>query len=283
DFLAALNPDSLVVAREARIEPALANASPGSLWQFLRQGWFFADPVDSRPGAPAWNRTIGLKDGWAARAAPRPEARRRKEAAPAAPPAARRTRTDARAELRASRPDLAERFRRYQAELGLGPGEADRLAGDPAVADYFDAAVAAHGQGRSVARWLLNELLGLARERPVGALPLPGAAFGRFVALVDAGRLAPAAAKTLLADLVRGGGDPEARMKALGLEKVEDRAAIEAAVGRVLAARKAEADRYRAGERKLLGVLLGAAMRETQGAADAAAVREVLERKLSAS
>jgi glutaminyl-tRNA synthetase len=282
DFLATLNPDSLVVARGARVEPALAEAGPGSRWQFLRQGYFFADPVDSRPGAPVWNRTIGLKEAWAARTAPRTEGRRARREAAAAPAPARRTRADARAELRASRPDLADRFRRYQAALGLSGDEADLLTGDPEVAAYFDAALSAHGNARSVARWLLNELLGLAREASLCTLPLPGDAFGRFVALLDAGRLAPAAGKALLAELVREGGDPEARMRALGLEKVRDAAAIEAAVDRVLAARSAEADRYRAGERKLLGVLLGAAMRETQGAADAAAVREVLERRLSA-
>jgi Asp-tRNA(Asn)/Glu-tRNA(Gln) amidotransferase B subunit len=51
-------------------------------------------------------------------------------------------------------------------------------------------------------------------------------------------------------------------------------------VDRVLAARAAEVARYRAGEAKLLGFLLGAAMKETQGAADPAAVRAHLLRRL---
>ena len=127
---------------------------------------------------------------------------------------------------------------------------------------------------------LVNDLPGLSRGSSLDALPLGGAAFGRFVALVDAGRVTAAAAKALLADLVWSGGEPEARMKALGLEKVEDRGAIEAAVSKVIGARKAEADRYRAGEKKLLGVLLGASMRETQGAADPALVRQVLLERL---
>ena len=93
---------------------------------------------------------------------------------------------------------------------------------------------------------------------------------------MDAGRLTPAAGKALLAELAANGGDPEARMEALGLGKVEDRAAVEAAVGEALAAHAAEVARYRGGEKKLLGVLLGAAMRRLQGAADAATVREVL-------
>jgi Asp-tRNA(Asn)/Glu-tRNA(Gln) amidotransferase B subunit len=130
-----------------------------------------------------------------------------------------------------------------------------------------------------VARWLLNDL-GAARDRELGSLPLAPDDFGRLVALVDAGRLTPAAGKALLAELVEKGGDPETRMKALGLEKVDDRADVEAAVARALEARRAEADRYRAGEKKLFGVLVGAAMRETGGAADAALVRKVLEEKL---
>lgn len=123
----------------------------------------------------------------------------------------------------------------------------------------------------------MNDLAG---DRPLATLPLAPAAFGRFVALVEAGRLTPAAGKTLLADLVAAGGEPEARMAALGLEKVEDPGALAAAVEKVLAANGAEAARYRAGERKLLGVLLGAVMRETGGAADRASIRAALLEKL---
>ncbi len=286
DFLQALNPDSLRVAKGARAEPALAKAKPGERFQFLRQGYFFADPVDSRPGAPVFNRTIALKDTWAAARAeakqePRREKARKEPAAPGATSSTpRKSRADWRAEERARNPGLAARFERYAMDLGLGEDEADLLTADAATADYFEAAVAAKASPRSAARWMLNELAGLAGGAALGALPLSGAAFGRFVALVDAGRLTPAAGKTLLAALVAGGGEPEARMKALGLEKVEDRGALDRAVAEVLAEKKAEADRYRAGEKKLLGVLLGAVMKRTGGAADAGAARKALEAKL---
>ncbi|HET9552919.1 MAG TPA: glutamine--tRNA ligase/YqeY domain fusion protein [Anaeromyxobacteraceae bacterium] len=280
NFLEVLNPASLVVPPAARVEPALAAAQPGDRFQFLRLGYFFADPVDSRPGAPIFNRTITLKDTWARAAAePKPAARPRDAKPAPRAEAPKRGRSDARAERRAATPALAERYARYQAALGLAEEQADLLTGDPAVADYFDAAAAAHPGAASVARWLLNDLAGLAGDRPLGALPLSGAAFGAFVALVDAGRLTPAAGKALLADLVATGGDPAARMKALGLEKVEDAGAIDAAVERALAATAAEVARYRAGEKKLFGVILGAAMREAKGA-DAAAVRARLQARL---
>ena len=64
DFRATLNPASLETLTEARIEPALAEAAPGARFQFERLGYFCVDTVDSRPGAPVFNRTVPLKDGW---------------------------------------------------------------------------------------------------------------------------------------------------------------------------------------------------------------------------
>jgi glutaminyl-tRNA synthetase len=64
DFTANLDPSSLEVALGARLEPALADAEPGTRVQFERMGYFCADP-DSAPGAPVWNRAVTLRDTWA--------------------------------------------------------------------------------------------------------------------------------------------------------------------------------------------------------------------------
>ena len=65
DWLAHLNPASLERIPAAKLEPGLRDAAPGSRWQFERIGYFCADPVDSRPGAPVFNRTVTLRDTWA--------------------------------------------------------------------------------------------------------------------------------------------------------------------------------------------------------------------------
>jgi glutaminyl-tRNA synthetase len=65
DFTCALNPDSLETLRNCKIEPSLAAAVPGLPCQFERLGYFCADPEDSRPGVPVFNRTVTLKDAWA--------------------------------------------------------------------------------------------------------------------------------------------------------------------------------------------------------------------------
>ena len=65
DFVDSLNPDSLEVLQGCKLEPSLAEAAPGTRYQFERLGYFCADPYDSRPGAPVFNRTVTLKDTWA--------------------------------------------------------------------------------------------------------------------------------------------------------------------------------------------------------------------------
>jgi glutaminyl-tRNA synthetase len=64
DLLADLNPDSLEVLSDARLEPALAGGNSEEAVQFERLGYFCRDP-DSVPGRPVFNRTIGLRDGYA--------------------------------------------------------------------------------------------------------------------------------------------------------------------------------------------------------------------------
>ncbi len=65
DYRANMNPNSLQVLKDCRIEPALANAQPEDRFQFEREGYFCADRFDSKPGALVFNLTIGLRDTWA--------------------------------------------------------------------------------------------------------------------------------------------------------------------------------------------------------------------------
>ncbi|RJR33573.1 MAG: glutamine--tRNA ligase/YqeY domain fusion protein [Deltaproteobacteria bacterium] len=64
NFKADLNPNSLEVLKNCRLEPSLAAARPGDFFQFERMGYFCVDK-DAAPGAPVFNRTVTLKDPWA--------------------------------------------------------------------------------------------------------------------------------------------------------------------------------------------------------------------------
>ena len=60
-----LNPHSLEVLTDCKVEPSLARAEAGSRFQFERQGYFCVDTADSSPGRPVFNRTVTLRDTWA--------------------------------------------------------------------------------------------------------------------------------------------------------------------------------------------------------------------------
>jgi glutaminyl-tRNA synthetase len=64
DVLDNLNPNSLEIIADAKLEPSLGTATVGTRYQFERLGYFCVDP-DSKPGKPVFNRTVALKDAWA--------------------------------------------------------------------------------------------------------------------------------------------------------------------------------------------------------------------------
>lgn len=64
NYLASLNPHSLVVASDAKLEPGLKEAAAGETFQFERHGYFCVDSQDSKPGRPVFNRAVSLKDTW---------------------------------------------------------------------------------------------------------------------------------------------------------------------------------------------------------------------------
>ncbi len=63
-FLDYINPASLEVLTNAKVEPSLANAQPGDVFQFERKGFFAVDP-DTRPGHLVFDLTVPLRDSWA--------------------------------------------------------------------------------------------------------------------------------------------------------------------------------------------------------------------------
>lgn len=71
EFTEFLNPDSLRTLENCAVEEALSDPDPGTNYQFERKGYFVADPAESRPGEPVFNRTVSLRDSWARRSGKR--------------------------------------------------------------------------------------------------------------------------------------------------------------------------------------------------------------------
>jgi len=127
-----------------------------------------------------------------------------------------------------------------------------------------------------------GELARLANDAGVepGAWRISPAQLAALVRLVDAGTVGGPGAKQVLEEVFRTGADPGEVVRARGLAQVSDEGALEAAVDRVLAASPGEVERYRAGNRKLMGFFVGQVMKESKGKANPGVVNALLARKL---
>ena len=280
DYRAALNPDSLQVLSGAKGEPGLAEAPPGSRFQFERQGYFHREPEAAAAGRLVFNRTVTLKDGWAkaaGREQPAAAPRQREREPRAAVQAPRPGAAPAAAELPPAAAALRDRH-------GLGPEEARLLAAEPALLSRFEAGVAGGGEPRGLANWLLHEVVREAREqgRELAALPLTGEALAELVRMASDGTLSSTGAREVLATLVAEGGEPSAVVAARGLAQVSDAAALAPAVDAVLARAGENVRAYREGRTGLLGWFVGQVMKESGGRANPQVARELLLARLEA-
>jgi len=256
DFREDVNPTSLQVV-EAALEPALAGAAAGDAFQFERTGYF---AVDSKVGG--LNRVVTLRDSWGKAKGPAKRAPKVKAQGVAA----------AVRELTADEAAICKAL----IESGLSEATADGLARAPELLPAFEAGTT--DRREELARMLLNDVRAHLKG-DVTVEQLDGVALGGLVDAIADGVVSSKAAAKLLPKVLTG-GDARALAESMGLTALGD-AALEAAVDGVLAASAAEVERFRGGEKKLMGFFVGQVMKATRGRADAKATAKLLGRKLS--
>ena len=180
-------------------------------------------------------------------------------------------------------PELpAAKRARFERGFGLSAGESAVVTGTAAIADYFEGFVklAGHGSAKEAWNWVANDLLSLSADG--ASIPLPLERAHEVVQLVRSNQLSRQAAKRVLPEMVRQPKEAAAAIAEwLGLLQVSDTGAIDGWVRETLEAHAAEAARYRAGETKLMGFLVGQVMKRSNGKADPKAVGAALAAALA--
>ncbi len=184
-----------------------------------------------------------------------------------------------------SLPELPKaRIARFCEKLGLLQADAETLCSDKALADFFEAALAAEPKVK-VSR-ITNLVLGAllrelhATEQKVQDIAMTPAALGELARIIDEGLISAKIANDSFAELLLSGSMPEAFVKEKGLVQISDSSALEAAIDTVLAENPAEVEAYRGGKTKLISFFVGQIMRATKGKANPALVNELLAKKL---
>ena len=282
-FTGFINPDSLNVQRGV-LEPAVRDLAADQRVQFERQGYFWPDPDDLTPDALVYNQIVPLRDTWGDEdrltQAELEQRRREKEE--------RKERQRERSLKGKTDPvknlDDAQqnRFERYHEALDLSRNDAATIAGEDALAGFFDAALEHYDAPEPLANWTVNELLGALKDRAVADLPFGPEVFASLVRLVDTDVISTRGADEVFTELVENGGSPEAIVDERDLRQVDDTEALRPTVRAVLDDHPDEVARYRDGKKSLVGFFMGQVMDATNGAANPELSRELLQDELDA-
>jgi aspartyl-tRNA(Asn)/glutamyl-tRNA(Gln) amidotransferase subunit B len=188
-------------------------------------------------------------------------------------------------EVRARRPELPhEKRARFVRDYAITPYDASVLASEKALADYFDAAAQGARKPKSVANWIINDLLSAlaAAGKTIADCPLGAPALDELVNLIEAGTINTAQAKEVFAEMFASGRTAAQIVEEKGLKQESDLGAIEALCQQAIANSAKAVAEYKSGKLQAINSIKGQVMKLSQGKANPAIVGQVLERLLSA-
>ncbi len=174
--------------------------------------------------------------------------------------------------VRASLPEMPEkRLLRFLHDFKLNLADAEFLVGDKSLADWYESALRHYDEPRKLAAWVVGEINRELQERhkAIDELPITPQALVDLLKLLDAGRLNNITAKEVLRAMADSGKDAQTEARRLNKLIEQDDGALDKVVTEVIAEfrDKAVAD-YLQGETKVLGFLVGQAMRRLKGKAN---------------
>jgi len=166
-------------------------------------------------------------------------------------------------------PELPDaRRQRFMDAMELSEYDATILTASRDLADFFEAVLADYDNPKKVSNFIGTELL---REYPaerMEACPVAPGQLASLLAMVDKGTISGKIAKTVFADMLESGGDPEQIVKDKGLIQMSDEGELVALIREIIEANPAQAQQYRDGKTKVIGFFVGQLMQKTRGKAN---------------
>ncbi|HWB03448.1 MAG TPA: Asp-tRNA(Asn)/Glu-tRNA(Gln) amidotransferase subunit GatB [Verrucomicrobiales bacterium] len=171
---------------------------------------------------------------------------------------------------------------RFVRDLGVSEYDAGVLASEKPLADYFETAAAGAAKPKTIANWIINDLLGQLSMsgRTLEQNPIPAESIRALAAFVDEGKINGNQAKEVFAAMFESGKAPADIIKEKGLEQVSDTAFLDDIITQVLAANADAVEKFKAGNDKAINALKGQVMKLSAGKANPKLAGEMLERRL---
>jgi len=262
-----LNPHSLTVIKNALIEPAVITDKPDERFQFERQGYFYADPVDYTGEKPVFNKIVGLKDSYA----------KKKKTVEVPKPQAKKEQIDG--EVAAMSEAEQALFDKYS-ELGLNSEVANTLARDEQLSSFYEEALGELNSPVNLANIVTNEVARELKQMQASELKFNAKQVAELVKMIDDTTISNKIAKQVFEEMVKSGENPTQIVEAKGLVQISDPSKILPIIDEVIAKNPDNVAKFKDGNTKLLGFFVGQVLKATGGKANPQVVNSLVAEQL---
>ena len=177
----------------------------------------------------------------------------------------------------------AQRREKFVREFGLPEYDAQVLAAEKAVGDFFETAARLSRNPKAVSNWVMTDVLRTLTEKeiPISAFAIKPEALAELVDMTDAKVINSNTARDVFAIMLKEGGQAKEIVAARGLAQVSDAGAIEAVVDQIIAENPKSVEDFKNGKVAAMKFLVGQVMRLSKGKANPQMAGALLEKKLS--
>jgi len=266
-----LNPNSLTIIKDALIEPAVITEKPDERFQFEREGYFYADPVDYTDENPVFNKIVGLKDSWGKKPEDKKPREQRK-------PAKMKVQIDG--EVAPMNKAEQALFDKYTGELKLNNEVSNTLARDEKLSTFFNEAYKDSNNPVNLANIIANEVARELKDKKIAELQFSATQIAELIKMVDDETISNKIAKQVFEEMIISGENPTKIVENKGLVQISDPAVIEPIIDEVIAKNPDNLEKYKAGNAKLSGFFVGQVLKATDGKGNPKVVNQLVAKKL---
>jgi len=264
-----LNPNSLKIIKDALLEPAVITEKPDERFQFEREGYFYADPVDYTDDTPVFNKIVGLK-----------ESSSKKKKAPQSTTKPQEKKVQIDGEVVPMSAEEEALFNKYTNELGLNSEVANTLARDAKLSSFYEEALTEVHSPVGIANIVTNDVARELKQAEINELKFTPVQIAELIKMVDDEIISSKIAKQVFEEMVKNGENPTAIVEAKGLVQISDPAVILPMIEEVIAKNPENVEKFRAGNTKLLGFFVGQVLKATKGKGNPKVVNELVAKQL---
>uniref|UniRef100_UPI004048C79A glutamine--tRNA ligase/YqeY domain fusion protein n=1 Tax=Aliarcobacter sp. TaxID=2321116 RepID=UPI004048C79A len=275
DGLEDLNPNSLHIIKNALVEPAVITDKADVRFQFERQGYFYADPIDYTDEKPVFNKIVGLKDSWAKKTkvvediaktevSPKQESKNLQVIGEVAP-------------MSEEQKGL---FDKYTNELNLNSEVANILARDEKLSSFYEKALSKLNSPVSIANIVANDVAKELKEKQINELKFTASQIAELIKMVDDEIISNKIAKQIFEEMSQTGVNPSKIVEDKGLVQISDQSIILPIIDEIISKNPDNVEKFKAGNTKLLGFFVGQVLKATGGKANPQVVNELVAEKL---